>query len=351
MKAAVLRGKRIVIETLPDPEPRPGQLLVRPLFTGICGSDLSLRKQMAAAQDEAGGADSLPLIVPGHEFTAEVLDTGKFTGTELKVGDVVTGLPFTVDDDGPQTIGISPGHTGGLATLSCIDAVRAFKLPGDVPADLGALTEPLAVGLHASRLADRNRGPNLVIGCGPVGQAVILALKLEGRGPILATDLSAERRAIAEQLGADIVIDPEAGSAFDHWAELGFEPRPLSPLLERDFAQLPPGANIFECTGAPGMFSQIISSVPPHSHVIIAGVCPHDQSFTPLDAVSRELHLTFSLAYRPTEFAEALDLIRQHPEKVGRLITSRRPLTETEQAFDDLAANPREMKVLIQPDD
>lgn len=352
MKAAVLRGHRIVVETLPDPTPRPGQLLVRPLFTGICGSDLSLRKQMAAAEEEAlNGSDDLPIIVPGHEFTGEVLDTNKLDGTGLRPGDIVTALPFTEDADGPQTIGISPGYTGGLATLSCIDAVRTFRVPDSVPADLGALTEPLAVGLHASRLADRNRGPNLVIGCGPVGQAVILALKLEGRGPILATDLSAERRAIAEELGADIVIDPAEGSAFDHWEELGFEPRTLSPLLEREFAELPPGANIFECTGASGMFSQIISSVPPHSHIVVAGVCPHDQTFTPLDAVTRELHLTFSLAYRPTEFAESLDLIRHHPELIGKLITSRRPLSETEEAFDALAKNPKELKVLIKPTD
>ena len=119
MKAAVLRGHRIVVETLPDPTPRPGQLLVRPLFTGICGSDLSLRKQMAAAEEEAlNGSDDLPIIVPGHEFTGEVLDTNKLDGTGLRPGDIVTALPFTEDADGPQTIGISPGYTGGLATLS-----------------------------------------------------------------------------------------------------------------------------------------------------------------------------------------------------------------------------------------
>ncbi len=70
MRAACLKGGRISIETLPDPQPRQGQILVRPLFNGICGSDLSLRKQMAAA--EVAETD-LPIIVPGHEFSAEVL--------------------------------------------------------------------------------------------------------------------------------------------------------------------------------------------------------------------------------------------------------------------------------------
>ncbi|HIK64456.1 MAG TPA: alcohol dehydrogenase, partial [Henriciella marina] len=189
MRAACLKGGRVSIETLPDPQPRQGQILVRPLFNGICGSDLSLRKQMAAA--EVAETD-LPIIVPGHEFSAEVLDVLKTVETDLKPGDIITALPFTHDHDGPQTIGISPGHQGGLATLSCVDAVRAFKVPEGVAPDLAALTEPLAVGLHASRLANRNEGPNLVIGCGPVGLAVILSLKLDGRGPIIAADFSAE---------------------------------------------------------------------------------------------------------------------------------------------------------------
>lgn len=348
MRAIVLQGRSLTLRTVADPFPSAGQLLVRPIFTGICGSDLSTRKQMAALA-ESLPEDQLPQIIPGHEFSAEIVGIAPGTQTRLKPGDIITGLPFTHTHEGPQTIGLSPGHGGGLAELSCIDAARSFRVPDGVPHDLAALAEPLAVGLHAANLASRNRGPNVVIGCGPVGLAVILALKLQGRGPILAADFSEQRRSAAASLGADIVVDPASGSAFQHWDDLGLTPYPMSPLLEREFRGLPPGANIFECTGAQGMIDQIVKGAPPHSHIIIAGVCPHEEKLTPLDGIIRELTLEFSFAYRPEEFAAALAMIEAHPGKAAQLITSRQPLANTGAAFDSLAKNPSEIKILIDP--
>lgn len=348
MRAVVLQGEALTVRNLPDPRPVLGQLLVRPLYTGICGSDLSARKQMAALAASLP-PDQLPAIIPGHEFSAEIIGIAPGTETTLRKGDRITGLPFTHTHEGPQTIGLSPGHGGALAELTCIDAVRSFRIPDNVPDDLAALTEPLAVGLHAANLASRNRAPNVVIGCGPVGLSVILALRLAGRGPILAADFSPIRREAAALLGADLVIDPATDSAFTHWDSLAFTPRPMSPLLEREFRGLPPGANIFECTGAPGLIGEVIKGAPPHSHIIVAGVCPHEEKLTPLDGIIRELTLEFSFAYRPEEFAAALALIEKHPDKAARLITSRQPLASTEAAFDALAKNPGEIKILIDP--
>jgi threonine dehydrogenase-like Zn-dependent dehydrogenase len=348
MRAVVLQGEALTVRNLPDPRPVLGQLMVRPLYTGICGSDLSARKQMAALAASLP-PEQLPAIIPGHEFSAEVIGIAPGTETTLRTGDRITGLPFTHTHEGPQTIGLSPGHGGALAELTCIDAVRSFRIPDNLPDDLAALTEPLAVGLHAANLASRNRAPNVVIGCGPVGLSVILALRLAGRGPILAADFSPIRREAAAFLGADLVIDPATDSAFIHWDSLAFTPHPMSPLLEREFRGLPPGANIFECTGAPGLIGEVIKGAPPHSHIIVAGVCPHEEKLTPLDGILRELTLEFSFAYRPEEFAAALALIGEHPDKAARLITSRQPLASTEAAFDALAKNPSEIKILIDP--
>lgn len=351
MRAAVLQGKNLTVRTLPDPTPAAGQLLVRPVFTGICGSDLSARKQLSALADSlpAEAQADLPVIIPGHEFSAEIVGIAPGTETAFRPGEIITGLPFTHDHSGPQTIGLSPGHGGGLAELTCIDAARSFRIPESVPSDLAALTEPLAVGLHAANLASRNPGPNVIIGCGPVGLSVVLALSLQGRGPVLAADFSAGRRNAAALLGADIVVDPATHSPLQRWDDLGLTPYPMSPLLEREFRGLPPGANIFECTGAPGMIDKIIKSAPPHSHIIIAGVCPHEEKLTPLEGIVRELTLEFSFAYRPEEFAAALTMIGAHPDKVARLITSRQPLANTEAAFDSLANSPSEIKILIDP--
>jgi 2-desacetyl-2-hydroxyethyl bacteriochlorophyllide A dehydrogenase len=351
MRAAVLQGSKITIETLTDPRPGIGQLLVSPLFTGICGSDLHFRNRAIAAEADTPEdlRDQLPRIVPGHEFSAIVEEIGPETSTDLRPGDRIAGLPFTHCAKGFEVIGLSPTRSGGLSTLCLIDAERAFRVPDAVPSELAALTEPLAVGLHAAHLANRNTGPNLVIGCGPVGLAVIAALLRQGKRPIIAADFSARRRAAAEALGCDIVIDPAQESAFERWDDLGFTASAASPLLERSFRGLPPGANIFDCVGKPGLIDTIIKSAPRHSHVIVVGVCAHEDKFTPREAIVSELTLDFSFAYRPEEFAEALSYIAGDPAHARAFVTSTLPLGETLPAFERLAREPDEIKILINP--
>jgi threonine dehydrogenase-like Zn-dependent dehydrogenase len=351
MRAAVLQGSKITVETLEDPRPGPGQILVAPIVTGICGSDLHHRARVIDLErgTPAEQHDQLPKFVPGHEFSATVVELGSGADTDLRPGERLAALPFTHGPSGFEVIGLSPLHSGGLATLCLVDAERSFRLPDAVPSTLAALTEPLAVGLHAANLANRARGPNLVIGCGPVGLAVIIALARQGRGPIIAADFSARRREAAGAVGADIVLDPGEDSPFAHWQEVGFAPSPPSPLLPRAFAGLPPGVNIFECVGAPGLIDTVIKSVPRHSHVIVVGVCAHEDKLTPREAILSELTLDFSFAYRPEEFAAALAGIAEDPARAETLVTSTLGLDQTRAAFDRLVDRPEEIKVFIDP--
>jgi 2-desacetyl-2-hydroxyethyl bacteriochlorophyllide A dehydrogenase len=339
------------VEERPDPVPREGELLVAPIATGICGSDLHLREAMRAleAATPRDQRADLPRFVPGHEFCAEVVEAGPGVDAPFARGDRVTAVPFTHGAMGLETIGLSPTHSGGLAGLCVVDAARTIAVPESVPSRLAALTEPLAVGLHAANLASRSAGPNVVIGCGPVGLAVILALRASGRGPILAADLSPARRKTAEALGADIVIDPAEGSPYERWDDLAFEAELPSPLLAAELDRQPSGANLFECVGAPGLLDQVIKGAPQHSHLVVVGVCTHADPIVPLDAITRELTLEFSFAYRPAEFRAALEMVATHAELAARLITSELALDETARAFDALAGEPEEIKVLIDP--
>jgi len=351
MKAAAFQGGAIRIVDLPDPVPTAGKVLVAPAFAGICGSDLHMRTTLAEMANASSEAErqSMPVIVPGHEFSARVVAFGPETDAAFKPGDRVVPLPFTPMGHDYQVIGLSPIHSGGIATLSVVDASRCLRIPDVIPDDLAALTEPLAVGLHAANLANRRAGPNIVLGCGPVGLAVLLALKLKGRGPILAADFSAERRAMAARMGADIVIDPAEGSPFRHWDDLGFAESQASPLLTPDQFGAALGPNIFDCVGARGILDNIVKNAPRHAHVIIAGVCPHEDKHTPQEAIMKELSLEYSFAYTPAEFAQSLRMIGDNAETVSQLITSRLPIAQTEEAFDRLASRPTEIKVLIQP--
>lgn len=351
MRAAALRGADISIADLPDPRPTSGQILVAPFFTGICGSDLHLRAKMKQVAEQSPGSEktNLPIIVPGHEFSAEILEIGRGTDTPFKRGDRIVPIPFAKTAHGMEALGLSANFSGGLSNLSVVIADRCFRIPDAIPSDLAALTEPLSVGRHAANLANRHRGPNVIIGCGPVGLAVLMALKADGRGPVLCADFSPERRALAEVLGADIIVDPAVDSPYKHWDDLEFTPTATSPLLKREFSGRPAGLNIFECVGAPGLIDQAIKNAPLHSHIIVVGVCSHADKHVPLEAILRELTLEYSFAYRPDEFEASLRLIGDQPDQVARLITSRRPLAETSLAFDTLATSPREIKILINP--
>jgi len=350
MRAAALHGRDIEVLDLPDPVVSEGRILVAPIAAGICGSDLHLREQMGEVSDAtpADQAAALPRIVPGHEFSATIVEVGPGVDARFRPGMIITANPFTVGAEGPECVGLSPTFSGGIASLSVVDAVRSLTVPAGVPPHLAALTEPLSVGLRASRLANRNPGPNIVIGCGPVGLAVIFALRAAGRGPILAADFSASRRAAAEALGADIVIDPAEGSPYDHWAELSFVEGQTSPLLEKAFSR-PAAPNIFECVGATGLIDQVMNGAPQHSHVIVVGVCAHEDHFVPLTGIQKELTLEFSFAYTMDEFQESLNNIADYPDLVSQFVTRQVPLEETAAAFDALATSPEEVKILIRP--
>jgi threonine dehydrogenase-like Zn-dependent dehydrogenase len=138
-----------------------------------------------------------------------------------------------------------------------------MPVPGGLPPREAALTEPMAVGLHAVEKAriDRRDVP-LVIGCGPVGLAVIAALRLKGLRPIVAADFSPRRRKLAETLGADVVVDPGASSPYQSWKEVAVWDNSADAPPQPPWVPGPPlrPAVIFECVGLPGIIDQIICS-------------------------------------------------------------------------------------------
>lgn len=345
MRAAVLHGAEIAIEELADPAPGPGQLLLAPIATGICGSDL----HAVAARRAAGDAGAAPSIVMGHEFCGEVVAAGADVDGAFPVGSRVVPVPFVDSDEGSKTIGLSPDYPGGLASLVAIEQSCLLAVPDGVSSAHAALTEPIAVGLHAANLATRHLdAPVVVIGCGPIGLAVIFALRAAGRGPIIAADLSGARRDAASALGVDVVVDPATASPFDALEGAGFLEDAISPLFAEG-ADAPRGVTVFECVGAPGLINELMTRAPRHSHVVVVGVCPGVDEVTPLLGITKELTVEFSFAYRRSEVARALELIAEYPERIDPLITSRLGLDQTAEAFAQLAAEPEQIKILIEP--
>ena len=166
MRAAIFRNGEIVVDTLPEPTPGPGQVLVRTLACGICGSDLHARKhahRMVELSRHFSGRKPMDLardIVFGHEFCCEVLDFGPATQRKFKPGTRVCSLPALLTPQGPVGIGYSNDNVGGYAERMLLSEALLLEVPNGLAAEHAALTEPLAVGIHAVEKAGcpRQRG-------------------------------------------------------------------------------------------------------------------------------------------------------------------------------------------------
>jgi len=132
----------------------------------------------------------------------------------------------------------------------------AAGVPNGLSTERATMTEPMALGLHAVQRANASRDDApLVIGCGPVGLAVIIALKLKGIEPVVAADFSPRRRELAKAVGADIVLDPKNASPFASWSEAAAVKAPARAVRLSPWTPAPARrpALIFECVGVPGV--------------------------------------------------------------------------------------------------
>ncbi|HSG90138.1 MAG TPA: zinc-binding dehydrogenase [Pseudomonadales bacterium] len=350
MQAVVMRNGALVLDAVPDPRPSAGEVVVKSLACGICGSDLHTVKypQLVA---ESGGAlafDPHADLVLGHEFCGEVMEAvGSFAA-----GDRVCSVPMTVHDGAVRSIGFSNDVPGAYGEYLQLHQDFLLPVPNGLSTRHAALTEPMAVGLHAVEMA--RLAPDdvpLVIGCGPVGLAVIAALKLKGAGPVIAADYSPARRALAERLGADLVLDPAQASPYASWAELAavtreggvVETHPLfgTPVLR-------PGV-FFECVGVPGVLDQMMVGAQRGCRFVVVGVCMQADTIRPLLAIGKELALQFVLGYTVEEFAATLDHIAEGRLDVAPLVTGSVGLDGVAEAFETLASPAHHCKIIVEP--
>ncbi|VIO69991.1 zinc-binding dehydrogenase [Bradyrhizobium ivorense] len=358
MRAAIFRNGEIVVDTMPEPKPGAGQVLVKSLACGICGSDLHARKhahRMVELSKFLPGRKPMDLardVVFGHEFCCEILDYGPGTTRRLKPGTRVCSLPALLTPQGPQGIGYSNDNPGAYAEQMLLSEPLLLEVPNGLAAEHAALTEPLAVGVHAVAMADIRGGEvPLVIGCGPVGLAVIAALKIRGLGPIVAADYSPARRALAEKMGADVVIDPAKTQPYASWAEhaqMTEAEKAARPPFQAHLPALKP-ALIFECVGVPGVLQQVFEGAPRHARVVVVGVCMETDRSEPMLGIIKELNVQYVLGYTPEEFAYSLRLIAEGQVDAGALVTGRVGIDGVAQAFANLANPEAHTKILVEP--
>ncbi|WP_460848723.1 zinc-binding dehydrogenase [Nocardioides ultimimeridianus] len=380
MRAVVCHRSELSVEEVPDLAPGPGQVLIDVERCGICGSDLHARVHGdATARDvaELGYADFMRSdqhVVMGHEFVGTIADYGPKTRKAWPVGTRVVSLPVLRQGDAIQLTGLSQKAPGGYAEQVLGTQSMTMPVPDGVAVEAAALTEPMAVALHAVRKGRVGaKDTAVVLGCGPIGLAVILMLKASGVRHVIASDFSPGRRALAERCGADVVVDPAVDSPWTTFADskryltdptalagIGIDAMdkltavPLLPWQHlmraaEKAGATPRGPVVFECVGVPGMIEHVVSSAPLLSRVVVVGVCMETDAFRPSMAINKEIDLRFAFAYDPSEFHQTLQWIAKGKVDVAPLITGTVGLDGVAGAFADLADPERHAKILIDP--
>jgi (R,R)-butanediol dehydrogenase/meso-butanediol dehydrogenase/diacetyl reductase len=242
----------------------------------------------------------------------------------------VTGLSAFCSN-GSRAIGLGPA-AGALAEYVAVSPHNLVKLPPGVDSELGALVEPLSVGLHAVNVSRiRPKEAALVLGAGPVGLAILLWLRHLGGRTIVVSEKSEGRRAVAERLGATVAVDPGG----------------LLPACQRS---APDGIDVvFEATGVPGLIAQAMNSSAFRGRVMVVGVCNHPDAIFPLAGILKETTVQFVLAYELSDFQYTVAMLDQGRIDPTPMVTDRIGFHAVPAMFESLAQPTTQAKVVVVP--
>lgn len=333
MRAAVMQGlhQPLQIETLPDPTPGAGDLVVKVGRCGICGSDLHM------TEDALYGKG--PGTVLGHEFAGEVVALGKAV-EGFATGDLVSVIPLA-----------SCGHCaacragdlawcekfalqeGGYAEYALTRPNQCIKLPKAVSLADGAIIEPLAVALHGVTLAGIKPGAKvLVLGAGPIGLAVAFWARRAGATRVVVQDIAPHQRERALEMGAtDFVVDRD-------------DPVRASTCALGGLADI-----VFECVGIPGLIAQAVKQVRGRGSIVLLGLCSQPDTFNSFAMLSKEIRLITSAFFARGEYEAALDALDRGAAEPRALVTETISLADTPDVFETLKHRTHQCKVLIAP--
>ena len=358
MRAVVMQDGKLRVDDIAEPTPGPGEVLVDVLACGICGSDLHCAahgREFNAATRGALGVELMNLdepVVFGHEFVGRVVSYGPYTSRRIPIGSRVVSVPALLRE---QRLFLGFGGAevpGAYAERMVLSEALLIQVPDHVPTEIAALTEPLAVAYRT--VAKAQLGAHdvpLVVGCGPIGLAVIAVLRMQGERSIVAADFSPERRVLAKRLGADVVVDPVAHSPYEAWISAAATDDPnqiANPTTILGQQPLRPTV-AFECVGAPGVIQEIIAGAPAGSRIVVAGLCMTPDTFQPTQAILKEIDMRFAVMYSPDEFARTFAHLVAGDFDVAPLLTGSVDLDGVADAFERLGNSPSETKILVDP--
>jgi L-iditol 2-dehydrogenase len=329
-RAAVLHAAGDVrVEDRPVPEPGPREVLVEVTAVGVCGSDIHYYEH-----GRIGDFVVRAPMVLGHEPAGHVVEVGAEV-TRHRAGDRVTlepGIPcgrctqcragrYNLCPD--VVFFATPPVDGAFANFVCIHEDFAFTLPDSLSDDVGALMEPLSVGVWACRKGGVSAGDRvLVTGAGPIGNLAAQVATAFGATEVTVTDTNRHRLEVAARTGA-------------RTAGPGEEPEEVDVLIE--------------CSGHPAALTAGIQAVRPAGRAVIVGMGPGDTAEIPLARIQvREIWLTGTFRYANT-YPTAIALAAAGRVDLDAIITGHYGLDDAEAALRAGREDPASVKVMVKP--
>ncbi|MBN1794762.1 MAG: alcohol dehydrogenase catalytic domain-containing protein [Candidatus Omnitrophica bacterium] len=325
MKVAVYYANNdIKIEDIPVPRIQDGEILVKVMASGICGTDVMEWYRIKKA----------PRIL-GHEIAGEIVESRSpryRTGQRVFVSHHVpcNTCKYCLTDNHTACSALHQGNydPGGYSEFVRVPKENVehgtYLLPETVSYEEGTMIEPLACAVRAQRLIGITEGQTvLVLGSGVSGLTNIALAKLKG-ARVVATDIDEYRLGKAREWGADEVIN--ASQQIDIKAD-----------------------RIIICTGAQAAVRQAFQSIDRKGIILLFAVGPETIQLPTQEFWRNELRIESSYGAAPRDLEEALDLITKKQVAVADLITHTLPLTEIQKAFQIVASAKESLKVVLLP--
>lgn len=342
MKAIIYHGggQPLTLESVPDPVPAAGEIVIHVAGCGVCHTDLHYI-------DHGTPTFKPPPLILGHEVS----------GTIAAVGEGVTG--FAEGDPVLCAAVLSCGHCdacrngrenicehgvmlgnhidGGYAEYLAVPAKDVFHLPPDIPLVEGAIiADAVTTPFHAVVNRGRVRPGDhvVVIGCGGVGLNVVQIASAQG-ARVIAVDLSDDKLTLADRLGAAETVNP---------AE--------EPRLDKAVRRLTGGAGAdiaFEVVGRPETQEAALGCLRTGGRLVLVGYSPHETKLNSGRVMFRELEILGSLGCRPVDYPRVIEMVRQGRVRLTELVTHRFGLDSIDQALDALRAG-EAVRVVVAPE-
>lgn len=329
------------IVTVPDLAlPAPGMATIEVAAAGICGSDLH-------AYEWTPGYEFMEALLPltlGHEFSGTVKAVGADV-TNVQIGDRVVCWPTITcskchackagrpqDCSNRHIIGLHVN--GGFAEQVTIPAVNCRRVPDELPLEVAALTEPLAIAVHAVNSAEISSGDRvLILGPGPIGLGMGFVATNRGADVLIAGFNDEFRLAHARKLGVKRTVDLATEA--------------LSDAVERHFGQ--PVDRVLEATGIADSVNEGLAVLRSSGIFVVAGIHSKPLELNLTRFVREKKQLRAAHDTTQEAISEAINLLAEHTEILSTMATHHCPLSQAVEGFE-LARSREAVKVLLIPE-